>query len=440
MFEKLEDYLDMVLVVVHMVKWMFLAVITGILCGVCVAFFLGVLDWFYIHAIMTPKILFLAPLGGLIAGTIVYYLAPEAEGHGTEAVIDSIHKHNGKMRLRVVPVKFIATVATLLTGGSAGKEGPAAQMGAGCASFLASSLRLTPSNMRKLVICGVSAGFAAVFGTPIAGAIFGLEVLVLGNILYEALLPAFIAGVVSFQVSTSLGVKHFHQTIKFLPNFNSITLAKIFVSGIVFGVVAMLFIKMMTVIHKLFKQSKYHPAIRPVIGGFLVAAIGFTISYEYLGLGLSQIDKVLEGHHVSALGFFWKILASSLTLGTGGSGGVVTPIFFIGAYSGDILGRVLSMDTVTMSALGIVGVLSACANTPIAASIMAIELFGPKIGVYAVVTCVISYLITGRRTIYSSQKLAFQKADAPSLKKTLQKINDPDKTIAQKLLDIWQSL
>ncbi len=147
---------------------------------------------------------------------LVKYLAPEAKGHGTEKVIEAVHKRSGKMDPHVVPVKLLATVITIATGGSAGKEGPCAQIGAGLASLLADLFRFDDSDRKKLVICGISAGFSTVFGTPIAGAIFGVEVLFVGSLMYEVLLPSFVAGIVGFQVSSALGVSYFLESINFI--------------------------------------------------------------------------------------------------------------------------------------------------------------------------------------------------------------------------------
>jgi H+/Cl- antiporter ClcA len=148
---------------------------------------------------------------------ITKYLAPEAEGHGTEKVIEAVHRHDSKIKAIVVPIKLVTTVITLACGGSAGKEGPCAQIGGGLASMVAKMFHFDKADRRKLVICGISAGFASVFGTPIAGAIFGIEVLFIGGIMYEVLLPTFIAGVMSYQVSSSLGISYFYHTIYLLP-------------------------------------------------------------------------------------------------------------------------------------------------------------------------------------------------------------------------------
>lgn len=176
------------------VKWSAYASVVGVLAGGGTALFLTLLAKSTAFAAATPNYQYFLPLFLLASSALVRYLAPGAAGHGTEKVIEAVHQNMGRIPFRVVPVKLVATVITLASGGSAGKEGPCAQIGAGLASVFASIIRLPESDRKKLVICGISAGFATVFGTPIAGALFGIEVLVLGQMMYDVLLPSFVAG------------------------------------------------------------------------------------------------------------------------------------------------------------------------------------------------------------------------------------------------------
>lgn len=211
---------------VSILKWLFLATCAGILVGLSTTVFLKLLGLsisatsrYQYYFLLLPAALFLSSL-------VVQYLAPDAQGHGTEKIIEAVHKHSGKVKAAVVPVKLVATIITIAFGGSAGKEGPAAQIGAAVTSTLSGLLRFDDQDRKKLVICGISAGFATVFGTPIAGAIFGVEVLFVGSMLYEVLLPSFVAGIVGYQVSSSLGITYFHDPLKFVPVFSSLFLPK----------------------------------------------------------------------------------------------------------------------------------------------------------------------------------------------------------------------
>jgi H+/Cl- antiporter ClcA len=354
----------------------------------------------------------LLPAAMFLSALVVKYLAPDAEGHGTEKIIEAVHQRSGKIRLMVVPVKLVATVITIAFGGSAGKEGPAAQIGAAVSSAFSDLLRFDSKDRKKLVICGISAGFATVFGTPIAGAIFGVEVLFVGGMLYDVLLPSFVSGIVAFQVSSSLGITYFHEPIQFVPLFSSLFFIKVCAGGIFFGLCSLLLIEALGLFERMSKALKIWPPLKGLLGGGLLVLFTFLFSTRYLGLGLDTIKDSLEGGALPAGAFLLKILFTAITLGFGGSGGIITPIFFVGSTAGHAFGSVLGFDVSVFSAIGMVALLAGAANTPISSSIMAIELFGPAIGPYAAVACVISFLMTGHRSVYPSQVLSFTKSSS----------------------------
>jgi H+/Cl- antiporter ClcA len=400
---------------ISVLKWILLATAIGIIVGVSVALFLTALSWSIETTGQFNNYYFLLPLVFFLVIITTQYLAPDAKGHGTEKVIEAVHKNFGKIKPIVVPVKFITTVLTIAVGGSAGKEGPCAQIGSGMASMFADLLKFDNHDRKKLVICGISAGFASVFGTPIAGAIFGVEVLFAGSILYEVLLPSFVAGIVSFQVSSALGITYLKHQIQFIPKFSEGIFLEIIFAGIFFGLCSFLLIKMLKYGEKLADKIKIWQPFKGVIGGFVLIGLTLIFSKEYLGLGIDTIESSLSGEKIVFYAFFVKTIFTSITLGFGGSGGIVTPIFFVGATSGNIFAQIFGLDIATFSALGFVSLLAGAANTPIAASIMAIEYFGPSIGSYAVITCVISFLMTGHRSVYPSQILSLRKSPSISI-------------------------
>jgi len=405
-------------------KWIALASIAGIVVGASTALFLKFLEYAINFASLHKYYFLFLPFAFLFSTFLTKTLAPQAEGHGTEKIIEAIHKQSGKMNVLAVPVKLVATVITIASGGSVGKEGPCAQIGAGLCSFISDIFDFNDTDRKKLVICGISAGFAAVFGTPIAGAIFGVEVLVVGGMLYEVLLPSFVSGLVGYQIALSLGVTYHHVVVEYLPHMSMIFFLKACVSGIFFGFCSLLFIEMLKFFNKTVKKINLRWQFKTMLGGIILIALSFIFSTRYLGLGLETISEALLGENIPLEAFLIKILFTSLTLSFGGSGGIVTPIFFIGATSGNLFGHLPGFDPSVFAAIGMVSLLAGAANTPISAGIMAAELFGPSLAPYAAVASVITFLITGHRSVYASQLLAIAKSSSLAISK----ISDMDES------------
>jgi len=353
---------------------------------------------------------FLLPLALPACVYLIRTFAPTAKGHGTEAVIAAVHQRSGRVDWKVAPVKLLATVLTLAFGGSVGKEGPCAQIGASITSLFADILRLSDEDRRRLVICGIGAGFAAVFGTPVSGAIFGIEVLYLGRIEYGVLFPCLMAGIVSHLVcGVAPPVPALHESIASLGR-TELVVASVFF-GAVFGLVALLLIESMRATEHLLRRFEKYPYRVAAGGGLALALLYLSVGDLYSGLGVPVIEAALAGSAAFAtLAFFWKIVATSVTLETGGSGGIVTPIFFIGATSGVTLARISHLPVGLVAAFGFVAVLAGATNAPLAASVMGMELLPGAVGVYAALCAGTAFLFVGHRSVYASQKLGLSKS------------------------------
>jgi H+/Cl- antiporter ClcA len=397
---------------ISVAKWIFMATIVGVVVGLSTAVFIKILVWSSQLAKNYEYYFLLLPVALVLSELLVKYLAPDARGHGTEKVIEAIHKHSGRIKASVVPVKLLATIITLAAGGSVGKEGPCAQIGAGLTSLLADLFKFGDKDRKKLVICGISAGFAAVFGTPISGAIFGVEVLFAGAIVYDVLLPSFVAGITAYQVARMFGITYFYHPLQFVPVFSETFFLKVILAGVFFGLCSGFLIESLKIGERLALKIKLGTVLKAFLGGIILIILTFIFSKQYLGLGLNSIETALQGTKMPWYAFIMKSIFTSITLSFGGSGGIVTPIFFVGAAVGSLFAVILGLDIATFSAIGLVSLLAGAANTPISASIMAVELFGPKLAPYATIACIISFLMTGHRSVYPSQILATSKSSS----------------------------
>ncbi len=401
--------------VISIVKWFFLATMIGVIVGALDALFLKTLDGAISFRNHIPLFYLGLPVALYAIALLSRKAAKKHKDFSTDAVINKINSYSSVSFLSILK-GFVLSIVTMVTGGSAGKEAPCADVGAGVSSILARWFGMSLEDQRKMMICGVSAGFAGVFGVPISGALFGLEVLWVGHIFYEVMFPALVAGITAFQVTTFLGVDYIYHPLHFVPVFSEQFFLKMIIAGMFFGLVSILFIEISKFTRVVFRYIALRTRMfwACFIGGLALVAVGYFLSPLYLGLGMHGIDSVLSGQPAaSPFSFLYKIITTSITFAAGGIGGVVTPIFFVGAQAGAMLSDFLHVDSATLAALGLVAVLAGTANTPLAASIMAIELFGPAIAPYATVACVISFLITGQQSIYPSQRISWDSGKVP---------------------------
>ncbi|WP_447971691.1 chloride channel protein [Nitrospira sp. M1] len=399
-----------IILLIAVFKWLLLATGVGLLVGLSTTFFLKALQIMLTETARIPYSLFLLPFGLSISAWITSSLAPEAGGQGVERVIQAVHLRSGRIQSQVIPAKLIATLLTIGTGGSAGNVGPCAQIGGAVASWAAEMFRFSDADRKTLVICGISAGFASVLGTPIAGAFFGVEALFVGALAYHVLLPSVIAAVVGHQVTLFFGISFWTTSVEAVTLFSSSFFLWAILAGICFGLCALLLIEAINLGKR---TAFYTPLPRPVLaflGGLALLGIASISSMSALGLGDRVIQDVLAGNDVLWYLFLLKIVLTSITLNFGGSGGVILPICFVGATAGSVFGHIFSLDSGVFAALGIAGLLAGAVNTPITAVLLSLEVFGIEIGVCAMVCCVISFLISGHRSAIPTQLLQLHKA------------------------------
>lgn len=395
---------------VDLVRWIPVASVVGVLAGTASAALLASLTLAtYLRERHIWLILFLAPAGWSV-GLMYKYLGKSVEG-GNNLILEQVHDPQEVIPVRMTPLILIGTFMSHLFGGSAGREGTAIQTGASLADQLTRPLRLTPAERRMLLMAGISAGFGSVFGTPMAGAIFGIEVLAIGKLSYDAIAPCFLAAFVGDLVTERWAdyVPGIHHTIYRVTEVPPLTLLTIFyagIAGIAFGLIGMAFAKFTHSISHIARRFVARSELRPVVGGVLVTtavfAIGISQTSKYIGLGIPTIVAAFHTK-LPVYDFAGKFLFTSVTLGTGFKGGEVTPLFYIGSTLGNALSRIIPLPSTLLAGMGFVAVFAGAANTPIASTFMAFELFGPEAGAYAGIACVVSYLFSGHAGIYSAQ-------------------------------------
>jgi H+/Cl- antiporter ClcA len=261
-----------------------------------------------------------------------------------------------------------------------------------------------------MVLAGIAGGFGSVFGTPLAGFIFALEVQSFGRIGYEGLIPCFAAALVGDLVTRAWGIVHSHYPIMPTTEVTPVLIIQVMIAGIVFGLASLLFIELTHRIKKLTKRYIAYPPLTLVVGGIVVIAMGLALgTQDYFGLSLPLIKHTLDGTGVDTFAFLAKLVFTSVTLGTGFMGGEVTPLFVIGSTLGYTLGRVLGVDPALMASIGFIAVFAGASNTPLASTIMGVELFGGGNVLFIAIACFVAYVASGHRGIYTTQRVGSAK-------------------------------
>jgi H+/Cl- antiporter ClcA len=391
-------------------EWTLLGSLVGMLCGAASALFLWLLERATSFRGAHPVIVYTLPVAGLAIGALYERFGRSIKG-GNNLVIDTIHDDGPEIPLRMAPMVLLGTVLTHVFGGSAGREGTAVQMGASLTDWVSHRLRVGPRVRRHLLAAGVAGGFGSVFGTPVAGAVFGLEFIVLGHVEYGALVPALVASVVGDLTTRALGIHHTVYPAAPHVTLDPLLLLKWFAFA---GCVAAVTTGFIELTHFLKRQGEARLARLPVrmfVGGLAVLGLWWaTGTDDYLGLGVPTIVRAFTDPSLPVHAFALKALFTAITLGAGFLGGEVTPLFFVGAALGNALARLLGIPLALGAGAGMAAAFAAASNTPLALSIMAVELLGADAFPHVVIVCVLAYVLTGHRGIYSAQRLRTDKA------------------------------
>jgi H+/Cl- antiporter ClcA len=389
-----------------------LGALVGVVCGAASALFLWLLDLATAYRQAHELLVYALPLAGVALGLGYERFGAPIRG-GNNLVIDTIHDDGPELPLRMAPMVLAGTVLTHLFGGSAGREGTAVQMGASLSDWVAHRLRLGAGLRRQVLAAGVAGGFASVFGTPIAGTLFGLEFVVLGRLEYQALVPALVAAVVGDLTTRALGIAHTQYPAAPALALSPLVLAKwcLFALGVALATLA--FIELTHWLRRVAERRVPRLPLRMFLGGLAVVALWrLTGTSDYLGLGVPTIVRAFEDPGLPTAAFGLKLLFTAVTLSAGFLGGEVTPLFFVGAALGNVLAQVLGLPLALGAGVGMAAVFAAAANAPLALSVMALELLGAEVFPHVVIVCVLAYLLTGHRSIYPSQRVLRGKGGA----------------------------
>lgn len=394
----------------HFVKWTLLAIFVGGLVGVISSAFAHVLSMAAVYRKENPWFLFLLPAAGVMI-VCLYKLFGKDDG-GTNQVFSTVRARD-EVPATAAPLIFVSTALTHLTGGSAGREGAAIQLGGSIANQLGRWIRLDDEDTHVIVMCGMSAGFAALFGTPMAAAIFSLEVISVGIMYYTALMPCMIASLMAAGVAEALGVHAESFHIVQIPHLTPMNGMKMGTIAIACAVISILFCMVLKHVGKGYGKWLKNKYLRIVVASGIIIGLNLLLhTTDYMGPGAELIVNAVEYGKARPLDFFWKLLLTALTMKAGFKGGEIVPSFCIGATLGCVLGQLLGLEPGLCAACGMVAVFCSVTNCPITSMLIAFELFGFEGVSYFLIAIAVSYATSGYYGLYKDQTIVYSKYKA----------------------------
>lgn len=389
------------------IRWVIFAILSGLIVGG-----IGTLFYFGMYLVTltrtkNPWLIFLLPVSGLVI-VGCYRLLHDEKDTGTNLVLSAIHSDE-ELPLRMAPLIFLSTLITHLFGGSAGREGAALQLGGSIGNGLGKLFCFDDKDKHIMIMCGMSAAFSALFGTPMAAAVFSMEVVSVGVMYYAALVPCVISSLVASMVARYFGVAQELFLIENIPAFRFLPAVKISVLAVLCAGVSILFCIMLHSSDHLYKRFFKNAYIRIFVGGCLVIALTLLVGDQtYNGAGMNMIEQYMHGQ-VPPEAFILKMLFTAVTLGAGFKGGEIVPSFFTGAAFGCLFGNILGFSPSLCTAVGMTAVFCGVTNCPITALLISFELFGYDAMPYFLLAVAFSYMLSGYYGLYSSQKIIYSK-------------------------------
>ena len=388
-------------------KWMLFASIIGTFVGIIGSLFHIGLDLATKFRMEHNYIILLLPAGGVIIA-LLYKLCRMDKDKGTNLILLSI-SGNEKLTVKTAPLIFISTIITHLLGGSAGREGAALQLGGSIAMLFSKLFRLNEKDKKIIIMCGMSAAFGALFGTPVTAAVFSMEIISVGVMYYSAFFPAMLASTIGCMVTKGFDITKTSFVLNGIPEITPESLLQIIALSVLCAGVSILFCisihQSLKIYEKLFKNT----ILRAAVGGAMVVILSFAIfSFDYNGSGIDVILRALNGNALPQA-FILKIIFTALTIGAGFKGGEIVPAFFVGATFGNVSGGLIGLDPSFSAGIGLVAVFCGATNCPISSLVLSIELFGVQGAVFFAVACAVSYMLSGYFGLYKEQKIIYSK-------------------------------
>ncbi len=390
------------------VKWVVFSIISGILIGAVGTAFSLSMSFVTATRLAHPWMIYLLPIGGLvIVGS--YHLLKSENNAGTNLVLSAIHSGD-YLPVRTAPLIFLSTIITHMLGGSAGREGAALQLGGSLGNGIGKVLRLDDKDKNIMIMCGMSAAFSALFGTPVAAAVFSMEVVSVGIMHYAALVPCVIAALVAQAMASLAGIKPETFVIAEVPDFTVTSAVKISFLAILCALVSILFCVVLHKTEHLYKKYIKNPYIRVFVGGCIVIVLTLLVGNQtYNGAGMDFIERCMEEATVRPEAFLLKILFTAATLCAGFKGGEIVPAFFTGAAFGCLFGCLFGFSPTLCTAVGMTAVFCGVTNCPITSLLISFELFGYAGVPYFLLSIAFSYMVSGYFGLYHSQKIVYSK-------------------------------